>query len=148
MNIRYATDATLGMLSAHVVSEVAKAPVRWISSRAADTGLSETQPLRTHMGASNRRTVILLQSTGVTWSMLTESLAIPTVIVNGTPIEVDKYLMAALWTADGAHASVMDVAQWRERLRERGDDFASHEAACYYWLCENRAGCPPWAYPK
>jgi hypothetical protein len=80
--------------------------------------------------------------------MLIEGQSIPTIIVSGTPAEVDRYLMSTLWAPESSHPSVFEVMAWRQRLHARGDDFSSHEAACYYWLCEHRAGVPPWAYPQ
>ena len=68
---------------------------------------------------------------------------IPAVIASGTPAEVDNYLTSALWPADGATLAFTDVVAWRQFLHTRGDDFASHVIACYYWLCENRVLCPP-----
>ncbi|HEY2020165.1 hypothetical protein [Paraburkholderia sp.] len=79
--------------------------------------------------------------------MLTQAQSIPTIIVSGTPVDVDRYLVSTLWAAAGPHPSVIDVFCWRRKLHERGDDFAPHEAACYYWLCEHKAGFQPWAYP-
>jgi hypothetical protein len=80
--------------------------------------------------------------------MSTESQCIPAIIVEGTPAQVDDYLIAELWRADGPHPSLPEVVAWRHCLLGRGEDFSSHEAACYYWLCEQLAGCPPWAYPR
>ena len=75
--------------------------------------------------------------------MLAAGVAIPTVIVEGTPTDVDRYLVSALWKTDGAGPSVADVIAWRRCLYERGEDFASHKAACYYWLCEHLPEYPP-----
>ena len=75
--------------------------------------------------------------------MLTIGQQIPEVIANGTPIEVDGFLISALWPANGPTLAFMDVVAWRRCLHERGEDFASHGIACYYWMCENRTRCPP-----
>ena len=75
--------------------------------------------------------------------MLKATASIPTVIVKGTPQDVDSYLMSALWSEEGSHPSIPDVLAWRYCLYERGDDFASHKVACYYWLCEHMPEPPP-----
>jgi len=75
----------------------------------------------------------------------TMSARIPAVIATGTPLEVDRYLVAALWVAEGCRPSLSDVADWLECLQRRREEFMPHESAC--WLCEHRAGYPPWLYP-
>ncbi|CAG9229152.1 hypothetical protein PSAB6_50141 [Paraburkholderia sabiae] len=73
---------------------------------------------------------------------------LPAVLISGTPEEVDRYLVEVLWGTPGPAPSMDDVVRWIGCLHKRGDDFGSHQAACYYWLCEHRAGCPPWFFPK
>jgi hypothetical protein len=44
--------------------------------------------------------------------MLIATVAIPTVIVEGTPADVDRYLVSALWEAGGVRPSIADVTAW------------------------------------
>jgi hypothetical protein len=72
-------------------------------------------------------------------------VAIPAIIISGSPIEVDRYLVVTLWTGEEPKPSVRTVTEWVNILHERGDDFASHASACHYWLFEqmaNKAGKP------
>jgi hypothetical protein len=64
----------------------------------------------------------------------------PTEIVSGGPAEADRFLVAALWSSEPGTVPVEHVRHWADLLRRRGDDFASHAAACQYWLYEHPAG--------
>src|ERR1700754_3100474 len=66
----------------------------------------------------------------------------PLVILTGSPEEADRFLMSALWGDSDTFVSVLGVLGWADVLRGRGSDFASHAAACYYWLYENTANVP------
>jgi hypothetical protein len=66
----------------------------------------------------------------------------PLVILTGSPEEADRFLMSALWSDSDTFASVVGVLGWADVLRERGSDFASHAAACHYWLYERTANEP------
>ncbi|MFM0224156.1 hypothetical protein [Paraburkholderia dipogonis] len=63
-----------------------------------------------------------------------QAIALSVVITEGTPAEVDSFLLAALWTGKGRAPSVQQVIEWKRFLQQRGDDFASHAIACFYWL--------------
>jgi hypothetical protein len=66
----------------------------------------------------------------------------PLVILTGSPEEADRFLMSALWGDSDTFVSVLGVLGWANVLRERGSDFASHAAACHYWLYERAANVP------
>jgi hypothetical protein len=61
------------------------------------------------------------------------------IIVAGTPAEIDRYLVATLWTGEEPAPTIRTVTEWADLLRRRGDDFASHASACHYWLFEQMA---------
>jgi hypothetical protein len=61
---------------------------------------------------------------------------VPPVIRTGSPGAVDRYLRSALWRAGGNSLPLLDVIEWTNVLRVRGDDFASHVSACHFWLYE------------
>jgi hypothetical protein len=66
----------------------------------------------------------------------------PLVILTGSPEEADRFLMSALWGDCDTFVSVPRVLGWADVLRQRGSDFASHAAACHYWLYERTANVP------
>jgi hypothetical protein len=66
----------------------------------------------------------------------------PLVILTGSPEEADRFLTSALWRDTGMFVSVPGVLGWADVLRERGSDFASHAAACHYWLHEHTENVP------
>ena len=69
----------------------------------------------------------------------TDPTAIPAALVSGTPIEADRFLVAALWTGEVSPPTISAVAEWAITLHRRGDEFASHASACHYWLFEQMA---------
>jgi hypothetical protein len=64
----------------------------------------------------------------------------PAEVLSVSPEEADRFLVAALWSSAPGTVPVDHVRHWAEVLRGRGDDFASHAAACQYWLYEHPAG--------
>ena len=66
----------------------------------------------------------------------------PLVILAGSPEEADRFLMSALWGDSDPFVSVLGVLGWADVLRGRGSEFASHAAACHYWLYERTANVP------
>ncbi|GAB2920853.1 hypothetical protein GCM10027093_69520 [Paraburkholderia jirisanensis] len=58
----------------------------------------------------------------------------PEELLTGTPRQADAFLMNALWKSTAGALPVEWVVHWRDLLRGRGDEFASHMAACQYWL--------------
>jgi hypothetical protein len=66
----------------------------------------------------------------------------PLVILTGSPEEADRFLMSALWGDSDTFVSVPGVLGWADVLRARGSEFASHAAACHYWLHERTANVP------
>ena len=64
----------------------------------------------------------------------------PEELLTGTPREGDAFLMNALWKSPTDAPPAEWVVHWRDLLRERGEDFASHVSACQYWLYEQELG--------
>jgi hypothetical protein len=64
----------------------------------------------------------------------------PAEVLSGSPVEADQFLVAALWNTAPGTLPADHVRHWADVLRGRGDDFASHAAACQYWLYERPAG--------
>lgn len=64
--------------------------------------------------------------------------SLPAVILLGTAGEVDRFIVAALWTGKSPVPTVAEVTAWAHALHQRGDAFASHSSACHYWLYEQR----------
>jgi hypothetical protein len=56
----------------------------------------------------------------------------PEELLTGSPGQADAYLMNALWKSMSGTLPVEWVVHWRDLLRERGEEFASHTAACQY----------------
>jgi hypothetical protein len=64
----------------------------------------------------------------------------PPVLLSGSPREADRYLVAVLFGAHENSVPVRYVLNWVKLLHARGDTFASHAAACHYWLYEHHSG--------
>ncbi|MCP3711663.1 hypothetical protein M3I54_32730 [Paraburkholderia sp. CNPSo 3274] len=64
----------------------------------------------------------------------------PPVLVNGSPSEADRFLVAVLFGDHEDSLPVQYVLTWVKLLHARGDDFASHAATCHYWLYEHHCG--------
>jgi hypothetical protein len=64
----------------------------------------------------------------------------PAVLLSGSVAEADNFLSAVLWKCDSAKVAVGYVSHWASIMRGRGVEFASHAAACQYWLYEQQAG--------
>jgi len=64
----------------------------------------------------------------------------PEVFLLGTPTEVDRFLASRLSDESGTHPEAHVVVNWIRLLMARGNGFASHAAACHYWLYEHYPG--------
>jgi hypothetical protein len=64
----------------------------------------------------------------------------PSALIVGTPEEADHFLVSALWGPSEGMLPIGSVMHWARLLHDRGDDFASHAAACHYWLYEHYKG--------
>ncbi|RQM46509.1 hypothetical protein EHZ19_18495 [Paraburkholderia bannensis] len=64
----------------------------------------------------------------------------PLALKSGSPLVADRFLMTYLWGASECLLPPGTVMHWAVLLHERGDDFASHAAACHYWLYEHYQG--------
>ncbi|WP_234774794.1 hypothetical protein [Paraburkholderia tropica] len=58
----------------------------------------------------------------------------------GSPAEADRFLVTYLWGDTECQLSPGLVMHWVWLLHGRGEDFASHAAACHYWLYEHYQG--------
>ncbi len=64
----------------------------------------------------------------------------PLALKCGSAAEADQFLMAHLWGASECLLPPGTVMHWAKLLHGRGDEFASHAAACHYWLYEHYKG--------
>jgi hypothetical protein len=64
----------------------------------------------------------------------------PPDLLCGTPEIADRYLVWALFGESEAYLFAWYVLHWADIVQARGDDFASHAAACHYWLYEHCRG--------
>jgi hypothetical protein len=64
----------------------------------------------------------------------------PAELLTGTPSQADAFLMNALWLSVPGGLSVESVIHWKNLLRLRGSEFASHVYACQYWLYDYPVG--------
>lgn len=64
----------------------------------------------------------------------------PLALKSGTALDADRFLMTYLWGASERLLPPRIVMRWAALMHERGEDFASHAAACHYWLYEHYQG--------
>ncbi|MBI0325782.1 hypothetical protein [Burkholderia plantarii] len=66
--------------------------------------------------------------------------ACPDILMTGTPDAVDTYLVRRFREGGPDAPAPHMVVNWLRVLKTRGEPFASHVAACHYWLYEHRRG--------
>ncbi|MDE1141119.1 hypothetical protein WCQ02_20100 [Paraburkholderia tropica] len=64
----------------------------------------------------------------------------PAALKRGSTTEADQFLVTNLWGASESLLPPHTVMHWAKLLHDRGVDFASHAAACHYWLYEHYRG--------